>query len=64
MSKLNKTVNELLKDENQFEITVKNASNPVLVNGQEITIGSSTYLNYGDTILVGNTTLTFKRNDK
>jgi Ca2+-binding EF-hand superfamily protein len=25
MSKLNKTVNELLKDENQFEITVKNA---------------------------------------
>ena len=25
MSKLNKTVNELLKDENQFEIIVKNA---------------------------------------
>ena len=25
MSKLNKTVNELLKDENQFEITLKNA---------------------------------------
>ena len=48
----------------QYKITVKNASNPVLVNVQEITIASSTYLNYGDTILVGNTTLTFKRNDK
>lgn len=46
-----------------YKITVKHAKNPVLVNGKEIAIGESAYLNYGDTILVGNTTLTFKRND-
>jgi len=46
-----------------YKITVKKASNPVLVNGKEIAIGESAYLNYGDTILVGNTTLTFKRNN-
>ena len=46
-----------------YKITVKHASNPVLVNGKEIAIGESAYLNYGDTILVGNTTLTFKRNN-
>ena len=47
-----------------YKITVKHASNPILVNAKEIAIGESVYLNYGDTILVGNTTLTFKRNDK
>lgn len=47
-----------------YKLTVKHAANPVLVNGKEIAIGESAYLNYGDTIWVGNTTLTFKRNDK
>ena len=45
-----------------YKLTVKKASNPVLVNGQTIEEGESIYLNYGDTILVGNTTLTFKQN--
>lgn len=47
-----------------YKMTVKNASNPVRVNGQEKTVGESIFLNYGDTILVGNTTLTFKQNKK
>lgn len=45
-----------------YKLTVKNATNPVLVNGQAIEVGESIYLNYGDTILVGNTTLSFKQN--
>lgn len=44
-----------------YKLTVKSAANPVLVNGQQKEIGESVYLNYGDTILVGNTTLTFKK---
>lgn len=45
----------------KYKITVNNATNPVLINGRAIELGESTYLNYGDTILVGNTTLTFKK---
>lgn len=45
-----------------YKLTVVNAKNPVLVNGQIIEIDESVYLNYGDTILVGDTTLTFKKN--
>lgn len=45
-----------------YKLTVKNATNPVLVNGQPMEIRESTYLNYGDTILLGNTTITFKKN--
>lgn len=47
-----------------YKLTVKNATNPVMVNAQIIEIGESIYLNYGDTILLGNTTLTFKQNKK
>lgn len=47
-----------------YKLTVKSASNPVLINGQAKDVGESIYLNYGDTILVGNTTLTFKRGIK
>lgn len=47
-----------------YKMTVMKASNPVRVNGQEIVVGGSVFLNYGDTILVGNTTLTFKQNKK
>lgn len=45
-----------------YKMTVKNATNPVTVNGQALDVDESIYLNYGDTILVGNTTLTFKKN--
>jgi len=47
-----------------YKLTVKSATNPVLVNGQAREIGESVFLNYGDTILVGNTTLTFKQGKK
>ena len=47
-----------------YKLTVKSATNPVLVNGQAKEVGESIYLNYGDTILVGNTTLTFKQGKK
>lgn len=47
-----------------YLLTVKNATNPILVNGVEKRIGESIYLNFGDTILVGNTTLTFKKRSK
>ena len=43
-----------------YKLTVKKCTNPVLINGKEQAVGNSIYLNYGDTILVGNTTLTFK----
>lgn len=43
-----------------YKLTVKKCTNPVLINGKEQQVGNSIYLNYGDTILVGNTTLTFK----
>ena len=43
-----------------YKLTVKKCTNPVLINGKEQEVGNSIYLNYGDTILVGNTTLTFK----
>lgn len=43
-----------------YKLTVKKCTNPVLINGKELQVGNSIYLNYGDTILVGNTTLTFK----
>ncbi|MCD8297633.1 MAG: FHA domain-containing protein [Prevotella sp.] len=44
-----------------FKFTVLKASNPVFVNGHEMMIGNSIYLNYGDTIKLGKTTLTFKK---
>ena len=47
-----------------YKLTVNSATNPVLINGQAKNVGESIYLNYGDTILVGNTTLTFKRGTK
>lgn len=43
-----------------YKLTVKKCTNPVLINGKEQAVGNSIYLNYGDTILLGNTTLTFK----
>lgn len=43
-----------------FHLTVEHATNPVLINGKEQPVGSSFYLNDGDIIKLGNTTLTFK----
>lgn len=43
-----------------YDLVVKNATNPVLLNGREKPIGSITPLNDGDTIRLGNTTLRFK----
>lgn len=43
-----------------FHLTVEHATNPVLINGKEQPEGSSFDLNYGDTIKLGNTTLSFK----
>lgn len=55
-------VNSKPKPQNcEYKLTVLRASNPVLVNGVALKIGESTFLNYGDTIVVGNTTLTFKK---
>ena len=43
-----------------YDLVVKNATNPVLLNGREKPIGSITPLTDGDTIKLGNTTLRFK----
>ncbi len=47
-----------------YKFTVLRASNPVFVNGRELLVGNSIYLNYGDTIKLGKTTLTFKKAKK
>lgn len=47
-----------------FKLTVENATNPILVNGQNQTTGNSVYLNFGDTIVLGNTTIRFKESKK
>ena len=48
------------EDGYSFHLTVLKATNPVLVCGKEYEEGHSIDLNYGDTIVLGNTTLTFK----
>jgi len=47
-----------------FKMEILSAANPVLVNGMEHTAGESLYLNYGDTITMGKTTLTFRQAKK
>lgn len=47
-----------------YKFTVLKASNPVFVNGRELLVGDSIYLNYEDTIKLGKTTLTFKKAKK
>ncbi len=49
---------------NSFKLTVENATNPILVNGQSLPVGSGVFLNFGDTIVLGNTTITFKEAKK
>lgn len=43
-----------------FQLTVERATNPVLIAGKDCPIGKAIELNYGDTIVLGNTTLTLK----
>jgi FHA domain. len=44
----------------KFKLTVINAANPVFVGSTQLYVGNSIYLNYGDTIKMGNTVMTFK----
>ncbi len=43
----------------KFKLTVMKAANPVLLNGRRLSSGEVIYLNYGDTIQLGNTRLNF-----
>lgn len=43
-----------------YKLTVERCANPVLINGRAQEVGNSVYLNYGDTIYVGNTAITFR----
>ncbi|MBO7609742.1 MAG: FHA domain-containing protein [Muribaculaceae bacterium] len=45
----------------RFLFKVLNAANPVYVNKQQYAVGDSVYLNYGDTIKLGRTTVRFVR---
>lgn len=45
----------------RFLFRVMNAANPVYVNKQQYAVGDSVYLNYGDTIRLGRTTVRFVR---
>ena len=47
-----------------YKLTILKATNSILVNGQSLSTGNSLYLNYGDTIVLGNTTLIFKKAKK
>lgn len=44
-----------------FRLTVHKASNGVYVNGKRLETGEQVYLQYGDKIKLGKTTLTFKK---
>lgn len=56
---------EVERDDNQsgyrYRLTVVKATNPVTVNSKRLEPGNCIYLNFGDTIKVGNTTLTLKK---
>lgn len=56
------------KDKNlsgyRFRLTVLRASNPIIVGSSQLMVGNSIYLNYGDTIKLGNTVITFKEGKK
>ena len=47
-----------------FKLTVLKSANPVIVNSNQLHIGNSIYLNYGDTIRLGNTVFTFRQDKK
>ena len=47
--------------ESLFKFTVKRSTNPVKVNGKEIESEQCIYLNYDDSIEMGNTTFFVKK---
>ncbi len=44
-----------------YKFTVLNATNPVLHNGKPLPVGSSVYLNFGDTLVLGRTKFKFQK---
>lgn len=44
-----------------FKFTVLKAANPVMHNNKPLVVGESIYLNYGDSIRLGNTTFNFEK---
>lgn len=44
-----------------YKFTVLNATNKVLHNGTPLSVGSSVYLNFGDTLVLGRTKLKFQK---
>lgn len=47
-----------------FKMTVLNAMNPVMVRNVSQSVGTVLYLNYGDTFVLGKTTITLKKMKK
>ena len=45
----------------EYTLTIVRAKNAVLVRGKEVPVGSTTKLNFNDTIVLGKTTLTLKK---
>lgn len=54
---------DVIQTENgyQFKMKVLNAANPVLHNNKPLVVGECPYLNYGDSITLGNTTFNFEK---
>ncbi len=46
-----------------FKMTVVRATNPVLHNNSELSVGESVYLNFGDSIMMGRTRFRFERDE-
>ena len=44
-----------------YKLTVINATNRVLLNGKTLSVGTSVYINFGDTIVLGRTTFKFEK---
>lgn len=63
VSRRSATIDVSLEEEKGyfFKFTVHKATNPVLVNGNELAEGQSIYLAYDDVITMGKTNLTFKK---
>jgi hypothetical protein len=57
-------VENTLEKGTTYLFVLKKTKNPVLVNGRQMKVGESIYLQFGDTIQMGNTTLTFKKAKK
>lgn len=52
---------EAMANGTRYKFTVMKTSNPVYINSKEMAQGSSVYLNYGDTITMGKTTMILKK---